>query len=89
MISLVEEDLEDDVEDEPVDEGFEEEWTYADQGESLVIRRILKSSYVEEDWLWNNIFHTKCTFSGKVCNVIIDGGSCENVVSTTMVEKPT
>jgi hypothetical protein len=87
MISLVEEDLEDDVEDEPVDEGSEEEWTYADQGESLVIRRILKSTYMEEDWLRNNIFHTKCTSSGKVCNVIIDGGSCENVVSTTMVEK--
>jgi hypothetical protein len=79
--------LEDDVEDEPVDEGSEEEWTYADQGESLVIRRILKSTYIEEDWLRNNIFHTKCTSSGKVCNVIIDGGSCENVVSTTMVEK--
>jgi hypothetical protein len=87
MISLVELDLEDDVEDEPVDEGSEEEWTYADQGESLVIRRILKSTYIEEDWLRNNIFHTKCTSSGKVCNVIIDGGSCENVVSTTMVEK--
>jgi hypothetical protein len=87
MISLVEEDLEDNVEDEPVDEGSKEEWTYADQGESLVIRRILKSTYVEEDWLRNNIFHTKCTSSGKVCNVIIDGGSCENVVSTTMVEK--
>jgi hypothetical protein len=83
MISLVEEDLEDEL----VDEGSEEEWTYADQGESLVIRRILKSTYIEEDWLRNNIFHTKCTFSGKVCNVIIDGGSCENVVSTTMVEK--
>jgi hypothetical protein len=49
MISLVEEDLEDDVEDEPVDEGSEEKWTYADQWESLIICRILKSTYVEED----------------------------------------
>jgi hypothetical protein len=79
MISLVEEDLEDDVEDEPVDDESEEEWTNEDQGESLVIRRILKSTCVEEDWLRNNIFHTKCTSSGKVCNVIVDGGSCENV----------
>ncbi|GAV56697.1 Asp_protease_2 domain-containing protein, partial [Cephalotus follicularis] len=38
-------------------------------------------------WLRNNIFHTKCTSKGKTCNVIIDGGSCENVVSKTMVEK--
>ena len=81
--------MEDDVEDELVDEGSEEEWTYADQGESLVIRRISisKSTYVEEDWLRNNTFHTNCTSSGKVCNVIIDGGNCEKVVSTTMVEK--
>ncbi|XP_059441888.1 uncharacterized protein LOC132174213 [Corylus avellana] len=86
IISLVEEDLEDDVKNEPVDEEFEEDLIYADQGESLIIRRILKSTYAEEDWL-RNIFHTKCTSSGKVCNVIIDGGSCENVVSTTMVEK--
>ena len=87
MISLVEEDLEDDVEEEPVDEESEEGLTYADEGESLVIHKILKSTYAKEDWLQNNIFHTKCTFSGKVCNVILDGGSCENVVSTTMVEK--
>jgi hypothetical protein len=77
--------LEDD-EDELVDEESED-LTYADQGESLVIRRILKSTYVEKEWLQNNIFPTKCTSSGKVCNVIIDGGSCENVISTTMVEK--
>ncbi|KAI3425504.1 PUA domain-containing protein [Psidium guajava] len=40
-----------------------------------------------ESWLRHNIFHTKCTSGGKLCNVIIDGGSCENVVSTTMVER--
>ena len=85
IISLIEEDLEDD-EVEPVDEESKEDLTYTDQGESLVSRRILKSTYVEEEWLRNNIFHTKCTSDGKVCNVIIDGGSCENVISTTMVE---
>jgi hypothetical protein len=37
--------------------------------------------------LRNNIFHTRCTSHGKVYNVIIDGGSCENVVAVTMVEK--
>lgn len=41
----------------------------------------------EDNWLRNNIFHTRCTSLGKVSNVIIDGGSCENVVATTMVEK--
>jgi hypothetical protein len=57
IISLIEEDLEDD-EDEPADEESEEDLTYADQGESLVICRVLKSTYAEEDWLQNNIFHT-------------------------------
>ena len=41
----------------------------------------------DKSWLRHNIFHTKCTSRGKVYILIIDGGSCENVVSTTMVEK--
>ena len=41
----------------------------------------------EDNWLQNDIFHTMCTSHGKVCNVIIDGGSYENVIATTMVEK--
>uniref|UniRef100_A0A2N9GVR3 Retrotransposon gag domain-containing protein n=1 Tax=Fagus sylvatica TaxID=28930 RepID=A0A2N9GVR3_FAGSY len=65
----------------------EEEITYADRGEALVVQRSLKVTYVEDEWLRNNIFHTRCTSHGKVCNVIIDGGSCENVVAATMVEK--
>ncbi|GJT51925.1 RNA-directed DNA polymerase [Tanacetum coccineum] len=36
--------------------------------------------------LLNNIFRTKYTSKGKICDMIIDGGSCENVVSTYMVE---
>lgn len=38
-------------------------------------------------WLRYNIFHTRCTSSRKVCNLIIDGGSCKNVVSQEIVEK--
>jgi hypothetical protein len=68
IISLVEEELEDNAE-EQVEEESEEELTYADQGESLVIRRLLRSTYAEDDWLQNNIFHTKCTSNGKVCDV--------------------
>jgi hypothetical protein len=44
IISLVEEDLEDDVEDQLVDEESKEDLTYVDQGEPLVICRILKST---------------------------------------------
>ncbi|RDX96722.1 hypothetical protein CR513_20593, partial [Mucuna pruriens] len=34
-----------------------------------------------------NIFHTRCLVQGKVCSIIIDGGSCTNVASTILVEK--
>lgn len=33
-----------------------------------------------EDWSWTNIFHTTCTIGDKVCNMIIDNDSCENVM---------
>ena len=34
-----------------------------------------------------NIFYTRCYIKGKVCSLIIDGGSCANVASALMVEK--
>jgi hypothetical protein len=67
---------------------YDEELTAADHGELLVIRRSLHTmSAKEEPWLRHNIFHTRCTTSEKVCDVIIDSGSCENVVSNYMVDK--
>ncbi|GJY16226.1 reverse transcriptase domain-containing protein [Tanacetum coccineum] len=72
--------------DEPGDE-----LVYPDRGEALVIQRVLNvavsKSVDDNSWLRNNIFRTKCTSKGKVCDMIIDGGSCENVISTYMVEK--
>ena len=61
---------------------------YAVHGESLVARRALNMQ-VKEDSLEQreNIFHTRCLVGGKVCSLIIDGGSCTNVASTTLVEK--
>ena len=52
-----------------------------------MVQRSLKVTYVEDEWLRNNIFHIRCTSHGKVCDVIIDDGSCENVVVATMAEK--
>jgi len=34
-----------------------------------------------------SIFRTRCTVGGKLCSLIIDGGSCANVASQTMVDK--
>lgn len=33
----------------------------------------------------NSIFRTKCTIEGKVCDIIVDSGSSENIVSKTLV----
>ncbi|GKC56636.1 reverse transcriptase domain-containing protein, partial [Tanacetum coccineum] len=72
--------------DEPGDE-----LVYPDRGEALVIQRVLNmavsKSVDDNSYLHNNIFRTKCTSKGKICDMIIDGGSCENVVFTYMVEK--
>ena len=35
----------------------------------------------------DNIFHTRCHIKNKVCSMIIDGESCTNVGSTSLVEK--
>ncbi|GKA08213.1 RNA-directed DNA polymerase [Tanacetum coccineum] len=68
-----------------------DELVYPDREEALVIHRVLNvavsKSVDDNSWLHNNIFRTKCTSKGKIYDMIIDGDSCENVVSTYMVEK--
>nr|GFB47885.1 reverse transcriptase domain-containing protein [Tanacetum cinerariifolium] len=68
-----------------------DELVYPDRREALVIERVLNmdvsKSVDDNSWLRNNSFRTKCTFKGKIYDMIIDGGSCENVVSTYMVEQ--
>ncbi|KAM2834679.1 hypothetical protein PS2_031678 [Malus domestica] len=66
----------------------DEDITWSDHGEALVVQRSMTTACVDNnDWLRHNIFHTTCTTNRKICNVIIDGGSCENVASQEMVDK--
>ncbi|KAJ0454022.1 putative nucleotidyltransferase, Ribonuclease H [Helianthus annuus] len=66
----------------------EEEVTGPDEGPCLVVRRTLSTTATPEETLQReSIFHTRCTISQKVCSVIIDGGSCTNVASQTLVSK--
>ncbi|PIK33241.1 hypothetical protein BSL78_29947 [Apostichopus japonicus] len=61
---------------------------YPDVGEVLVTRRILSAMVDPSETIQReNIFHSRCTIKGKVCNLIIDGGSCTNVASAYMVDK--
>ncbi|WP_240450277.1 retropepsin-like aspartic protease, partial [Streptomyces sp. S1] len=61
---------------------------YAVKGDLLVARRALSvQAREDEEEQRENIFHARCHVQNKVCSVIIDGGSCTDVASTTMVEK--
>jgi hypothetical protein len=67
------------------DDGVE----YPVEGESLIAKRALNTQIKIDDMEQQrkNIFHTRCYVNNKVCSMIIDGGSCTNVASTTLVEK--
>ena len=77
---------ESDVKEEKESEYIEEEET--PEGDLLMIRRLLggQSKSMEESQR-ENIFHTRCLINGKVCMVIIDGGSCTNMASASLVSK--
>ena len=75
-------------ESEPEDgENQDEIIKEADEGELLVLTKVLSNQRGVKDEQRENIFHTRCTVQGKVCSLIIDGGSCANVVSLSMIEK--
>jgi hypothetical protein len=41
----------------------------------------------DEDDQRHNLFHSWCTIGGKVCQLVIDSGNCENVVAEEVVDK--
>ena len=58
------------------------------KSDTLVIKRALIVQAKEKNEKEKeNIFHTRCHIKEKVCNLIINGGSCANVVSSILVEK--
>ena len=79
------------LKEETSEEEFEEEdhtIVTLDVGELLVIWRALYAKEVPlEPTQSKQIFYTWCTIGGKVCELIIDGGSCTNVASMTLIDK--
>ncbi|RDX92936.1 hypothetical protein CR513_24871, partial [Mucuna pruriens] len=55
----------------------------------LLMVRCLMSACVgkDDDSQRENIFHSRCHILGKLCSIIIDGGSCVNIASLRLVEK--
>ena len=70
-----------------MEEDQEEVVEEANDGELLVLRRALSSLKGDKEEQRENIFHSRCMVQGKVCSLIIDGGSYANVASSNMVEK--
>ncbi|XP_034888842.1 uncharacterized protein [Populus alba] len=69
----------------------EQEITGGDEGEllshSLVVQQLLLTPKQEEPSQRHKIFRTRCTVNKRVCDIIIDSGSSENIVSKIMVTK--
>ena len=61
----------------------------ADEGRLVaVVKKALNVQVKEEAEVQReNIFHIRCHINNQLCSMIIDGGSCTNVVSTFLVEK--
>ncbi|XP_070042719.1 uncharacterized protein [Nicotiana tomentosiformis] len=73
---------------EEVNEEDEDAYVEPDEGDMLVIQRILHAEHEDEKSSQREaLFHTRYTSHGKVCSLIIDGGSCTNAVSEEMVTK--
>ena len=66
----------------------EEDLKEVNYNDFLVVRCTLSTqTKVEEDEQCDNIFHAICRIKGKVCCLIIDGGSYINAASTLLLEK--
>ncbi|XP_051149236.1 uncharacterized protein LOC127263957 [Andrographis paniculata] len=71
------------------DECGEEADYNLEAGLTLVTLRALSAlpKEINNDEQRDNIFHCRCKIANKVCSMIIDGGSCANVVSDLVVRK--
>ncbi|XP_073363260.1 uncharacterized protein [Aegilops tauschii subsp. strangulata] len=60
----------------------------ANMGDCFVSRHVLSGNAArEEKGQRHNIFHTRGTIKDKVCKIIVDNGSCNNIASSDLVEK--
>ena len=56
---------------------------------ALITRRLLKTQVIENDVddQRDNLFHKRCLVKGTPCSLVIDSGSCTNVVSTMLIKR--
>jgi hypothetical protein len=70
-------------------QGWNVEVEDAEGGRSLMMRKVLLKleKELENPSQRNSLFQTACKTKDRVCKVIVDNGSTDNLVSTEMVEK--
>lgn len=56
------------------------------QGECLVVQRVVATPRVRKDWRRHNFFRTRAFSGGKMCNLILDGGTSKNITSKQAIE---
>lgn len=62
-----------------------DEQNLGDEMVNLVLQRVLISPK-QEAGQRNKIFHSLCTIENIVCSVIVDSGSCKNLLSKKLVD---
>lgn len=71
-----------------LEDGYVSEIEAETKGQALVLRRALHSAPTPPEVSQREkIFLTRCKVEDRLCEMIIDTGSCTNVVSTTLVDK--
>ena len=57
-----------------------------DEGQNYVVRKLILTPKQEEITQRHQLFLTRCTISGKLFELIIDNGSCANIISREAVK---
>ena len=53
---------------------------------ACVIQKVLCSQKIPDTMQRHQIFYSRCLVKNKICNLIINNGNCENIVSRALVD---
>ncbi|KAF8082437.1 hypothetical protein N665_0826s0012 [Sinapis alba] len=88
LIIQEQEDLEPQYDDYDATDDENNEIIKGDTCLNLVLgRNCLLPRASQESWLRTNLFRSTCTINGRICKLIIDSGSCTNVMSYEATQK--
>ncbi|GJZ14964.1 hypothetical protein Tco_0550641, partial [Tanacetum coccineum] len=86
-IHMVDKDEVEDVFCEPDGNEYDDELEYEDEYQPInVIRKLMLAPKQEDHSQRHQLFRTRCTINGRVIDLIIDSGSCENIIGRKIVK---